>query len=343
MNRYDERYEIRLANKKDIEAIMNFLDKHWKKGHILSSNRELFEYEFVEGENVNFIIALDRNTGSLEAIAGFLKCSMTNDVNKRDLWGSIWKVNDTTANMSFLGVELIRRLKEFVPHRYHLGIGINPNTTVPIRKVAFHETIKKMNHYYMINDSIEKYKIAIINEIHSARPIKHNCNMHVRDFETYEEYAENFDIGRIDNVPYKDNWYIKKRFFEHPICKYNVCGVYFGEECEAVLIYRIVECEGSRCIRGIDFLGKYSVIGELGEYFVRLIKENNAEYIDFYNSGIDKTFFETAGFEEQIDDKNIIPNYFGPFVQKNIDIWTRAQDKKTIFFKGDGDQDRPSK
>ena len=57
----------------------------------------------------------------------------------------------------------------------------------------------------------------------------------------------------------------------------------------------------------------------------------------------DKTFFETAGFEEQIDDKNIIPNYFGPFVQKNIDIWTRAQDKKTIFFKGDGDQDRPSK
>ena len=44
MNAYDVRYEIRLANKSDIDSIMKFIDKYWKKNHIMSRNRELFEY-----------------------------------------------------------------------------------------------------------------------------------------------------------------------------------------------------------------------------------------------------------------------------------------------------------
>lgn len=31
MNAYDVRYEIRLANKSDIDSIMKFIDKYWKK------------------------------------------------------------------------------------------------------------------------------------------------------------------------------------------------------------------------------------------------------------------------------------------------------------------------
>ena len=37
---FDDKYEFRLAKKKDIPAIMEYIDKCWKKGHILSQNRE---------------------------------------------------------------------------------------------------------------------------------------------------------------------------------------------------------------------------------------------------------------------------------------------------------------
>ena len=342
MNKYDERYDIRLAKKNDISLIMQFLDEHWKNGHILSKNRELFEYEFLEGDNVNFVIAIDRNTNTLEAISGFLRCSMIDDINEKDLWGSIWKVNDATNNMSFLGVELIRRLRELVPHRFHLGIGINPNTTLPIRKLVFREKTQKMKHYYMVNSSLDEYKLAIVNEIPSNDKIIKSNRFSVRRFNCFEEYDSDFKLENIVMIPQKDNWYIRKRFFEHPIYKYDVCGIYDGEKCVAVVIYRINECNGSKCIRVVDFLGEYSTLAELGVYFSALLRESNAEYIDFYNVGIEKEIFEHAGFIERIDDTNIIPNYFGPFVQENIDIWVRAEAESAVFFKGDGDQDRPN-
>ena len=42
MNRFDEQYDIRLARADETAEIMDFLDKHWKKGHILSVNKELY-------------------------------------------------------------------------------------------------------------------------------------------------------------------------------------------------------------------------------------------------------------------------------------------------------------
>ena len=48
MNKFDEQYEIRLALYKDIENIMDFIHKYWKKDHILMKDRRLFEYEFLE-------------------------------------------------------------------------------------------------------------------------------------------------------------------------------------------------------------------------------------------------------------------------------------------------------
>ena len=69
MNAYDVRYEIRLANKSDIDSIMKFIDKYWKKNHIMSRNRELFEYEFLEDDGtVNFLLAIDRKNGLIQAL-----------------------------------------------------------------------------------------------------------------------------------------------------------------------------------------------------------------------------------------------------------------------------------
>ena len=67
------------------------------------------------------------------------------------------------------------------------------------------------------------------------------------------------------------------------------------------------------------------------------------EYIDFYLYGIEDDILRDAGFVLQDDDVNIIPNYFEPFVQKNISLDFYADSlEEIILFKGDGDQDRPN-
>lgn len=91
LNSYDEQYEFRVANINDIEKIMEFIDSHWKKGHIMAINREFFEYEFLEDDGtVNFILAIDKNKRTIECLNGFLKAS--HDKEYMDVWGSIWKV-----------------------------------------------------------------------------------------------------------------------------------------------------------------------------------------------------------------------------------------------------------
>ena len=72
---YDNKYDIRLAQIDDIVSIMNFINVYWKKGHILGTNRKLFEYEHVDGNKVNFLLAVDRTDNSIVGILGFILAS----------------------------------------------------------------------------------------------------------------------------------------------------------------------------------------------------------------------------------------------------------------------------
>ena len=77
------------------------------------------------------------------------------------------------------------------------------------------------------------------------------------------------------------------------------------------------------------------------------MQNNNYEYIDFVEVGLDKECLINAGFINRKEYENVIvPNYFEPFVQENIDLdyayKTVVNDSRTIFFKADADQDRPN-
>ena len=74
-----------------------------------------------------------------------------------------------------------------------------------------------------------------------------------------------------------------------------------------------------------------------------LSETDGAEYIDFYCAGINEEDVYEAGFVEvNEEDGNIIPNYFEPFVQENIDIWVDSREYNSLFTKADADQDRPN-
>ena len=129
MNNYDDKYEIRIARESDIVDIMLFIEKYWKPGHIMARNRALFEYEFLEEDGtVNFVLAIDREKGTIEGLNGFLKAS--HDREHLDIWGSIWKVLD--GNMVMLGAEITRRRDMLTGCRCGLGVGDNPKTAIPV-------------------------------------------------------------------------------------------------------------------------------------------------------------------------------------------------------------------
>ena len=349
MNRFDEQYDIRLARADEAAEIMGFLDKHWKRGHILSVNKELFNYEFLDKDEVtlHIIIAKNKVNHKICGMSGFLLCSDTEDTAKQDIWGSIWKVVNEVGILPFLGIELIKRLKLIYPHRYNIGIGINKNTSAVIRKVAFKEFVAKMKHYYLLNETMledNSFKIAKI----SHKPIRECTDIKaepviIKRIYNIEETASSFVPDR-EAVPYKDLWYINKRFFLHPIREYMVYEITSSEnEAGALIVLREENALKSKALRIVDYIGEQSLFLNLGIFLENLTKSENYEYIDLYTYGFEEKYIISAGFSERKDDDtNIIPNYFSPFTAENIDIYVRSPYENTVFMKADGDQDRPN-
>ena len=101
------------------------------------------------------------------------------------------------------------------------------------------------------------------------------------------------------------------------------------------------------CIRIVDYIGRIIYMSEVKNQIQEYLQTNLLEYIDFVEVGLEAKELIEAGFvnRKHYDDV-IVPNYFEPFLQENIDLdyafKTVVADSKPIFFKADADQDRPN-
>jgi hypothetical protein len=338
MNRYDEKYIFRLAKESDIEQIMNFYKKEWHKNHILANDKEFFRYQHQVDNCVNFMLAINKETNSIEAAEGFIQYSR----ELKDIAAVMWKTS-SSASMPFLGVEVIKRLKEATRCRIYLGCGTNPKTAVPLQKNMLKHNVGRLKHYYLLAD-IDDFKIAVINKNRKTNFSSNNQNKLV-EINYIKELQCNYNFEKESlSKPFKDEWYINKRYFNHPFYKYLIWAVQVkNNRFSAIVVAREIEFNSTKVLRIMDYLGDTNAFSGLGMEMKRLIKQNNYEYIDFYCTGIEKKSLNEAGFICKTDiDDNIIPNYFEPFIRKNIDIWYTSSDKNTLLFKGDGDQDRPN-
>ena len=112
--------------------------------------------------------------------------------------------------------------------------------------------------------------------------------------------------------------------------------------------HHTTEDEKNIILSDIENINSYNeIIKKLPAKYIetidKMLKEKH-EYIDIYEVGIEDEILENSGFIERVEeDSNIIPNYFEPFIQKNIEIYYMSNcNSKFRMFKGDGDQDRPS-
>lgn len=337
---FEDIYDIRRAKVEDSDEIMEFIKDEWKPDHILANSKEFFLYEFKDENYLNFIIAVNRSTYNIDGILGFLPASKDKDF--LDIWGVMWKVSEKRSVLPFLGIELMRTLIKITKCRAEIGVGANPKTSNPLLKIMLGFWIGRMNHFYRISDK-KKFAIAKITD----RKFLNKSTATTYFFKNYQninEVLDDFDFARRKSkMPYKDSWYYDKRYFNHPIYQYNVTGICnsLSLEVEAILVTREVFLNDSKVLRIVDFCGKQEVFSKLFNNFTELL--SIYEYIDFYCYGFKKKYIQQAGFfERELNDKNVIPNYFEPFVKENVEIWINSSVEGCIFFKGDGDQDRPN-
>jgi hypothetical protein len=329
---------IKFATTSDVENIMVFIDKHWRKNHILSKDKKLFLYEYQAVKRINFVIAIDDNNEVFGAL-GFIKSSDDTD----DIWAAMWKVIKHEKH-PMLGIELLQYLIDSEDYNLLTCVGVNPNTIGIYTYLGIYTN--HLDHYVMINKTIESFNILKVNNIDSLlkTPL---IGKNEYTLKKINERQVDFDFEKREYIPHKDKKYFIKRYFNHPTYDYNVYGIFKGDLLSSLVVTREVSLGESRVLRVMDYLGDERDIVNISNYLYQLVVDNNNEYIDFMCFGFSNIILEKAGFLKiNLESTEIIaPNYFAPFVQENIKINFMADTKeinKLRFCKADGDQDRPN-
>lgn len=339
MNRYDEEYNIRIANNQDVDRIMYFFLHNWNKNHILANDKKFFQYEFCRDNRVNFIIAEKKKEMTIEAVWGFYQYN--NEKGKIDIAGGPWAVSKNKDNLPFLGVELLNRAHDILNFRARIGIGDNPNSSGIYHRRIEKSYVGKVNHFYIIGD-YEEFKIAVINERYPNRYKTYDNISYemIYDTDSLRKYVELKEYK--ESIPYKNLEYLEHRYLKHPCYKYSLFGVKKDNLPVMCIIAREVYAEGRKILRIVDCIGIRNCIRYCGELFNTLKKDY--EYIDMYNYGIEIECAKEAGFTLKSEySNNIIPNYFEPFLKQNVDIYYSSTCENFYVYKGDADQDRPNR
>jgi hypothetical protein len=336
-----ELHTIRFAENSDFNGIIDFIRTDWNANHIFVHDIDFFKYEFCYDDSINFILAINNKTGQIDGLEGFIK--YTKQLENSDIFAVLWKVRNNTGD-PILGVRVLTALKDHLPVRAFLGIGLNPKTLPIYRYIGY--TTEKLTQYYLLNDTLDDYKIAEIRYRPQIAIEKTKGGYDLVRIHTMDELKSVFKINLFkERIPFKDEWYLNRRYFNHPIYNYQIFGIQRqGGNVDSILVAREASANDSKVLRIVDFIGCDEDLACIGFPLHQLMVENRYEYIDFYQYGIDEEILINAGFSRRQDnDGNIIPNYFEPFVRKNVEIsFFTTCNGKFHMFKGDGDQDRPS-
>lgn len=325
---------IRFATPDDTYRIMKFIAENWRPNHILARDEKFFRYFLQDGDRLNWVIS--EVDGELDAVEGFIPCGKKN----RDISNCMWKANHDNGD-PIVGLKVMDYLYKNADVRIMFSPNINP-PTIPIYQYLGIPT-GKMKHWYRLNSNGD-YKLAIINE--SDIPPLKNSMSRFKEFETFDELKASMDMEKYkasNPKPYKENWYIKHRYFDHPIYHYHVFGVaQENGSINAAFFYRIQECNGSQVMRLVDCIGDYNDFAQIGSILDELLQRHNAEFVEIYVAGLPDVLFKQAGMIDVETTTNIIPHYFTPYAAKNIEIYYFSTDPEIVMFNGDGDTDRPS-
>lgn len=343
-------FEIRLANKNEINLIINFINEHWERNHFFVNNIDFFNWQYTnfKKKKINFLLAIKKKTNSICSILGFIPFSKFDESNNDEVcWMSLWKTSEEAKGLG-LGRELMNELEKTYKKSLLSTVGANFKTLEIYKKKGF--IVGSLNHYYLINKKKNNFKLIKLEyakkvNIHAkVNEINKHKKIFIADINDINLF---FNEQNLDDIkPKKTKNYLINRYLKHPIYNYNVLKIIEKDKILGIVIIRKCVYKQFSALRIIDFIGRSMILKGLYQEWQKLLTKYNSEYVDFYNIGIKHLDLTQSGFEKREEmDKVIIPNHYEPFEQKNVDILfmiSKSKYKSFRIFKGDSDQDRPS-
>jgi hypothetical protein len=326
---------IYFCHEKEIDMVMDFIDKYWCSNHILSRNKILMNYQHHDEKRhrYSYIIAKDDNV--IFGILGFISLDTFDSIlsNANTVWLSLWK-SKYDAPMS-LGLALLKFLEHNVKHDILGTLGINDEAEQIYKMLRFKTGY--LNQYYMTNCMLNSFNIAVKPQMQHV-----NNQSGIALQKIAPDRLKDININSVFK-PNKTIRYVIEKYANHPI--YNYYFLYF-ELADILLICREVSTKEYKALRIVDMLGNINNL-YLCSYALRLYMiDGNYEYIDFLNYGASEDVFNKAGFVKlEITGDTIIPMYFEPFLQENKKIrfaYKTNIEENLMLFKADADQDRPN-
>ena len=346
--KYQKTYDIKFCDLSEIDDVVEFIDQYWKKGHILVQSRDLMDWQHKDYVNnrYNFVLARHRESGKIHAILGFITTQFFDPKIKNVLlWAAIWKTRDD-MNASGLGIMLYYHLKINIDIETICISGISGEAKNNYKSLGF--TVGQENQYFFANPTMKKFFLAQGIKKYQNINFQNSKDWTIKKISSkdYEALDKNSECFTFDSQ-YKSKEYHKKRYLQHPVYKYLFYAITFKESVKSIMVLRESSAIGSNCIRLVEYIGDYAFLAHVKGSVNDLLTKNNYEYMDMVVTGVDDIVLNRAGFTNIRSDSSItIPNYFEPFLAKNIDIgyaYTSINSKyHLVITKGDADQDRPS-
>lgn len=326
--------EIRFAVPADEERIVSFIRTHWSGNQTLIRSKDIFRYQYMTYVPCGFVLA--EENGNIIGLKGYVPMNRTEEPDMAVALAIVEKNSHPMLNM-----EIQRFLEKQTGCRMMCSTGLNPNTSARIYPL-FRYHVDKLKQYYKLGES-DDFHIAKVIQKPETVTEGEALLCSIPDPETLQSLFNLEDWK--GQMPYKDMSYLRYRYFEHPFYHYEMLGICQDtKSAEAVIVGREISLQNSKVFRIVDYLGNREAIRRVGLSLSKLVRSRGWEYVDFYCYGMNDDDMCRAGFVlRDENDPNIIPNYFEPFVQKNVDIWFFCkQHEQYLICKADGDQDRPN-
>ena len=318
---------------KQYKKFQKFIYYNHSKKHIFVKSKKVFDWFYKKNKIYNLVVAYKNK--SIIGVQGFIPFSKFDNILKNYAFLAYWRVKKTKE----LGVGL--RLFKIIKNnnfKFTGVVGIN-NELINYHKWQGFNT-GKLDHHFFINNNLRAKKIIKFSK--TKEFIKENINLiKLNKNNIYNINNKIFDY----QYPKKTKKYLSFRYLNNKFYNYNLFYLK-SKKVNLILVFRIVEIKNLKIMKIIDLIGNQLNVKFIGSAMNFLLKKFNCEYSDFYSFGISKKCLSQAGFYDRYQTKEVIPDLFEPFINKNRDInyaYMSKIKKNLRMVKGDGDMDRPSR
>jgi len=322
--------------------LQEFVRSYWGRDHVFVRDPAVFDWQH-KGPRAYHCMAA-RQGAELVGIQGVIPLKhFDGELPGREVFFGMWRALEDRG--IGIGLRLYKAiLKEYQPD-FIGSLGIEP------RVIGLHQwqgfTVSVMNHHVALSPFVREFKIATLPDglVPPARRKASSASfqkLSSRDLDslpTERLYAA--------QSPRKSNVYVRNHFLDHPVYTYEVYGMHANGALQAMCVVRAVAKGGAIALRVVDFMGPNEAVSWLGGLVTELLAAYGAEYADLYSCGIPPHLLEAAAFiDRRATPGLIVPNWFEPFTNRNIDIVcarrTSGAAAPPRLFKADGDQERPN-